>query len=69
MSEPFCAATKAEELVESFINGNKKWVIEQLDKLPKKKAMAVAVYVAHYLEKPDDSYAVNVFRNMLANRV
>lgn len=69
MPKEFCASAKAEELVESFINGNRKWVIEQLDKLPKKKALAVAVYVAHYLDDPDDQYNVAVFRNMLANRV
>lgn len=69
MNDEFSAAAKAEELVESFINGNRKWVIEELYKLPKKKALAVAVYIDHYMSSCDDQYDVNVFRNMLARRV
>lgn len=69
MPKEFSAAAKAEELCESFINGNRKWVIEELYKLPKKRAIAVAVYVEHYLSNPDDDYDVNVFRRMLTDRL
>lgn len=63
-------SSKAEELAESWKNGNKKHVIEELDKLrPKTYAFATLYYLVDYLGKGDSSYDQNVLGRMLGDRV
>jgi hypothetical protein len=42
-----------DELVESVINGNVSYVVDQIAQLPKKQAMVVAAYVVERM--PDES--------------
>lgn len=65
----FSATALAQELVETFINGNRKDVIEALDELPQEQALAVCAYVVQYLDNPDDHYNRDVFCRMLSDRV
>lgn len=65
----FSAAALAQELVETFLNGNRKYVIEALDDLPQDQALAVCAYVVQYLHDPDDHYNRDVFCRMLSDRV
>lgn len=64
---PFSVAAKAQELTESFINGNRKFVRDELDKMQKKRAIAVTAYITQYLE--GDSYTQGSFMRLLSDRV
>lgn len=61
------AAVFADEAAESIINGNMSDVIEQLDKLPKKHAMAAVAYICNYLQ--NDDYHLSAFRRRLSDRI
>ena len=39
---------QADEAIESLVNGNTGTVIQDLNGLPKKKAMAIVAYITHY---------------------
>lgn len=60
---------KAEELAESWKNGNRKHVIAELDKLPKKYAYATLYYVIDYLGEGRSTYDQNVLGRMLSDRI
>ena len=61
------ASAFANEAAESIINGNMSDVIEQLDKLPKKQAMAAVAYICNYLQEND--YLLSSFRRRLSDRL
>ena len=57
----------AKESVESILNGNTGDVIGQIDKLPKKQAIAAVAYIIHYLS--GDDYQTGTFLRRLSNRL
>lgn len=65
----FSASRTAEELAETFRNGNRKDAVAALDALPKKRALAVCAYLVHYLTEPDDHHAVSVLLRLLSDRL
>jgi hypothetical protein len=58
----------SKEATESILNGNRTHVIAELDKLPKKKAMAAVAYIIDYLHGEND-YQYSVFLRALSDRV
>lgn len=62
----------AEELAESWVNGNRKDVIEAIERMPKKKAFAVLAQVYHCLGSsgtPFEDSERMTMRKMLKNRI
>jgi hypothetical protein len=57
----------ATESVESINNGNMSHVIEQIDQLPKKHAMAAVAYIVNYLT--GDDYHTRSFLSRLCDRI
>ena len=57
----------AAESVESINNGNMTDVIEQIDQLPKKQAMAAVGYIVDYLT--GDNYHTGAFLRRLSDRL
>jgi len=60
-------STFASESVESINNGNMTHVLEQIDQLPKKQAMAAVGYVVNYLT--GDDYHTGAFLRRLSDRL
>ncbi len=79
--ERLCPSAKAEELVESFINGNLTWVCEELDAWPQEFSMAVVAYMMDQLKAIEttrgaarsqggySSYHTGSFLRLLSNRL
>lgn len=63
----FSASSNARALAETMLNGNWKDAVVELDRLPKKRALAVAAYLAHYLDH--DQYAVGRLLRLLSDRL
>jgi len=57
----------AAESVESINNGNMTYVMEQIDQLPKKQAMAAVGYIVDYLT--GDNYHTGAFLRRLSDRL
>ena len=57
----------AAESVKSINNGNMTDVMEQIDLLPKKQAMAAVGYIVNYLT--GDDYHTRVFLRQLSDRL
>ena len=57
----------ASESVESMNNGNMSRVMEQIDQLPKKQAMAAVGYIVNYLT--GDDYHTGAFLRRLSDRL
>jgi len=57
----------AAESVESINNGNMTDVMEQIDQLPKKQAMAAVGYIVDYLT--GDNYHTGAFLRRLSDRL
>ncbi len=62
----FCHTNTATTYAESIVNGNCKYVIEQLLEMPANRALAVTAYILEYLPSADASYR-NRFMAMLGN--
>jgi hypothetical protein len=60
-------STFASESVESINNGNMTHVLEQIDQLPKKQAMAAVGYIVNYLTGND--YHTGTFLRKLSDRL
>jgi hypothetical protein len=60
-------STFAAESVESINNGNMTDVLEQIDQLPKKQAMAAVGYIVNYLTGND--YHTGTFLRKLSDRL
>jgi hypothetical protein len=60
-------STFASESVESINNGNMTHVLEQIDHLPKKQAMAAVGYIVNYLT--GDDYHTGAFLRRLSDRL
>ena len=60
-------STFAAESVESINNGNMTHVLEQIDQLPKKQAMAAVGYIVNYLT--GDDYHTGSFLRKLSDRL
>jgi hypothetical protein len=60
------AANTAAELAEQWRNGNVSTVLSALDDLDRSEAIAVAVYLLHYLDNPSDSAPASRFMRTLA---
>ena len=60
-------STFAAESVESINNGNMTDVLEQIDQLPKKQAMAAVGYIVNYLT--GDDYHTGAFLRRLSDRL
>ena len=67
MSYKMSAPSFAAEAAESIINGNMSDIIGQLDRLPKKQAMAAVAYICYYLQGND--YQLSTFRGRLSARL
>jgi len=63
----FSASRLADELAEDWRNGNRSYAIQKLDLLPKKRALAVVVYLYDRLE--GDPYQTGLLRRTLSDRV
>lgn len=61
------ASIFADEAAESIINGNMSYVIEQLDKLPKKQGLAAVALICNRLQS--DDYQLTAFRRRLSDRI
>ena len=61
------ATVFADEAAESIINGNMSYVIEQLDKLPKKQGLAAVALICNRLQ--NDDYQLTTFRRRLSDRI
>ena len=57
----------AKESVESITNGNMSHVMEQIDRIPKKQAMAAVGYIVDYLAGND--YHTGSFLRRLSDRL
>jgi hypothetical protein len=57
----------AKESVESINEGNMSHVMEQIDRLPKKQAMAAVGYIVDYLT--GDDYHTGAFLRRLSDRL
>ena len=57
----------AAESAESIHNGNLSHVVEQIDQLPKKQAMAAVAYIVNYLG--GDDYHTGSFLRKLSDRL
>jgi hypothetical protein len=57
----------ASESMESIRNGNMSYVLEQIDLLPRKQAMAAVGYVVNYLT--GDDYNTGKFLRKLSDRL
>ena len=57
----------AAESAESIVNGNLSHVVEQIDRLPKKQAMAAVAYIVNYLGTND--YHVGSLLRRLSDRL
>jgi len=57
------------ELVESFINGNRTYVYDEITRLPKIAAMAIVGYMCDYLHDYQDPYPYRVFLRMLSDKL
>lgn len=55
------------EAAQSINNGNLGSVVEQIDQLPKKQAMAAAAYIVNYLT--GDDYHTGSFLRKLSDRL
>ena len=60
-------STFAAESVESINNGNMTDMLEQIDQLPKKQAMAAVGYIVNYLT--GDDYHTGMFLGRLSDRL
>jgi hypothetical protein len=60
-------STFAADSVESINNGNMTDVLEQIDQLPKKQAMAAVGYIVNYLTGND--YHTGTFLRKLSDRL
>ena len=60
-------STFASESVESINNGNMTHVLEQIDQLPKKQAMAAVGYIVNYLT--GNEYHTGTFLRKLSDRL
>jgi len=61
----YSPAAAADELAESFINGNRKYVRDAILSMRPARAAAVAAYLRDYLD--GDSYEIGSFLRMLAD--
>jgi len=61
------ASSFADEAAESIANGNMSYVIEQLDKLPKKQGLAAVALICNRLQ--NDDYQLTAFRRRLSDRL
>jgi hypothetical protein len=61
------ASLFADEAAESIINGNMSYVIEQLDRLPKKQGLAAVALICDLLQS--DDYQLTTFRRRLSDRI
>lgn len=68
MGQKISVSSFASEATESIINGNRKQVIDKLDKLSKKEAMAAVGYICDYLNGRDD-YQYRSFLRALGDRL
>jgi len=65
----FSYSQRAAELAESWHNGNRKFVIEELDKMTKKRGLATLYYIVDYLGDGNSNYDQSVLGRMLGDRL